>query len=207
LTIEQWNRVRTPEAGEDILATWPKTAGSISHIIHVDTYDEAVNVCNAAARAGQPPTAARPIYFDMSNHVHKCEGRKNQRGQWELTRLTPVITYGAAAGNWVVGAKGSVPAQAPRVEQHGRWTGFAQYEGAAGAKRCVTPFINFPVSFPDDCVHVGVTFAYGQVNADVNAHIPTRWAVDTLGPTGFRLTFPDRDVATAVSFTFHATGY
>ena len=52
-----------------------------------------------------------------------------------------------------------------------------------------------------------MTFAYGQVNADVNAHIPTRWAVDTLGPTGFRLTFPDRDVAAAVSFTFHATGY
>lgn len=207
MTIENWNRVRTPAAGEDILATWPATAASIAHIIRVDTYDEAVTVCNAAVAAGQPPTATRPIYFDMSNHLHKCEGRKNQRGQWELTRLTPVITYGSAAGNWVVGAHGQVPAQTPRVEQHGRWTGFAQYEGVPGAKRCVTPFINFPVSFPDDCVHVGVTFAYGQVNADVNAHVPDRWAVDIVNETGFRLTFPDLDVATAVSFTFHATGY
>lgn len=207
MTVEQWNRVRTPEAGEDILATWPKTAGSISHIIHVDTYDEAVNVCNAAARAGQPPTQARPIYFDFSNHIHKCEGRKNQRGQWELTRLTPVITYGAAAGNWVVGGKTAVPAQASRVEQHGRWTGFAQYEGITNAQRCVTPFINFPVSFPDDCVHIGVTFAYGQVNSDVNAYVPGAWAVDILNATGFRLTFPDRTTPTPVSFTFHATGY
>ena len=111
MTIENWNRVRTPEAGEDILATWPKTAASIAHIVHVDTYDEAVNICNAAARAGQPPTQARPIYFDLSNHIHKCEGRKGQRGLWELTRLTPVIAYGSAAGNWVVGGKGSVPAQ------------------------------------------------------------------------------------------------
>lgn len=207
MTIENWNRVRTPEEGEDILATWPKTASSINHIIRVDTYDEAVTVCNAAVAAGQPPTQARPIYFDMSNHIHKAEGRKNTRGQWELTRLTPVITYGSASGNWVVGAHGQVPAQTPRVEQHGRWTGFAQYEGVPGAKRCVTPFINFPVSFPDDCVHVGVTFAYGQVNADVNAHVPDRWAVDIVNATGFRLTFPDLDVATAVSFTFHATGY
>lgn len=207
MTIENWNRVRTPEAGEDILATWPKTAASIAHIIRVDTYDEAVTVCNAAVAAGQPPTATRPIYFDMSNHIHKAEGRKNTRGQWELTRLTPVITYGSSAGNWVVGAHGQVPAQTPRVEQHGRWTGFAQYEGVPGAKRCVTPFINFPVSFPDDCVHVGVTFAYGQVNADVNAHIPDRWAVDIVNATGFRLTFPDLDVATAVAFTYHATGY
>lgn len=207
MTIENWNRVRTPEAGEDILATWPATAASIAHIIRVDTYDEAVTVCNAAVAAGQPPTATRPIYFDMSNHIHKAEGRKNTRGQWELTRLTPVITYGSAAGNWVVGAHGQVPAQTPRVEQHGRWTGFAQYEGVPGAKRCVTPFINFPVSFPDDCVHVGVTFAYGQVNADVNAHVPDRWAVDIVNATGFRLTFPDLDVATAVSFTYHATGY
>ena len=207
MTIENWNRVRTPEAGEDILATWPATAASIAHIIRVDTYDEAVTVCNAAVAAGQPPTATRPIYFDMSNHIHKAEGRKNTRGQWELTRLTPVITYGSSAGNWVVGAHGQVPAQTPRVEQHGRWTGFAQYEGVPGAKRCVTPFINFPVSFPDDCVHVGVTFAYGQVNADVNAHVPDRWAVDIVNATGFRLTFPDLDVATAVSFTFHATGY
>lgn len=207
MTIENWNRVRTPEAGEDILATWPKTASSINHIIRVDTYDEAVTVCNAAVAAGQPPTQARPIYFDMSNHIHKAEGRKNTRGQWELTRLTPVITYGSSEGNWVVGAHGQVPAQTPRVEQHGRWTGFAQYEGVPGAKRCVTPFINFPVSFPDDCVHVGVTFAYGQVNADVNAHVPDRWAVDIVNATGFRLTFPDLDVATAVAFTFHATGY
>lgn len=207
MTIENWNRVRTPEAGEDILATWPKTAASIAHIIRVDTYDEAVTVCNAAVRAGQPPTATRPIYFDMSNHIHKAEGRKNTRGQWELTRLTPVITYGSASGSWVVGAHGQVPVQTPRVEQHGRWTGFAQYEGVPGAKRCVTPFINFPVSFPDDCVHVSVTFAYGQVNADVNAHVPDRWAVDIVNATGFRLTFPDLDVATAVAFTFHATGY
>lgn len=207
MTVENWNRVRTPEAGEDILATWPKTAGSISHIIHVDTYDEAVNICNAAATAGQPPTQARPIYFDMSNHIHKCEGTKNSRGLWELTRLTPIITYGSTSGSWLVGAKGGVPAQTSRVEQHGRWTGYAQYEGIPGAKRCVTPFISFPVSFPDDCVHVGITFAYGQALADVDAHIPTRWAVDTLGPTGFRLTFPDRDTDTPVSFTFHATGY
>lgn len=207
MTIENWNRVCTPEPGEDILATWPKTAASIAHIIRVDTYDEAVTVCNAAVRAGQPPTATRPIYFDMSNHIHKAEGRKNTRGQWELTRLTPVITYGSASGNWVVGAHGQVPAQTPRVEQHGRWTGFAQYEGVPGAKRCVTPFINFPVSFPDDCVHVGVTFAYGQVNADVNAHVPDRWAVDIVNASGFRVTFPDLDVATAVAFTFHATGY
>lgn len=207
MTVENWNRVRTPEAGEDILATWPKTAASISHIIHVDTEDEARRVLDAAARAGVIPTAARPIYFDLANHLHKSDGRKNPRGLWEITRMTPIVTYGAAAGNWVVGAKAAVPAQTPRVEQHGRWTGFAQYEGVAGAKRCVTPFINFPVSFPDDCVHVGVTFAYGQVNADVNAHIPTRWAVDIINATGFRLTFPDRDVATAVAFTFHATGY
>lgn len=207
MTIENWNRVRTPEAGEDILATWPKTAASISHIIHVDTEDEARNILDAAARAWATPTAGRPVYFDLANHLYKCVGVKDQRGKWSLTRLTPVVTYGAAAGNWVVGGKAAVPAQADRVEQHGRWTGFAQYEGIAGAKRCVTPFINFPVAFPGDCVHVGVTFAYGQVNADVNAHVPTRWAVDMLNATGFRLTLPDRDVATAVSFTFHATGY
>jgi len=207
VTIEQWNRVRTPEAGEDILATWPKTAASIAHIIHVDTYDEAVNVCNAAAAAGQPPPRPRPADLCQHTTLHKCEGRKSSRGQWDLTRLTPVITYGSAAGNWVVGAHGQVPAQTPRVEQHGRWTGFAQYEGVPGAKRCVTPFINFPVSFPDDCVHVGVTFAYGQVNADVNAHVPDRWAVDIVNSSGFRLTFPDLDVATAVALTFHATGY
>lgn len=207
MTVEQWNHVRTPEAGEDILVTWPKTAGSISHIIHVETADEAVNICNAAARAGQPPTQTRPIYFDLSNHIHKCEGRKNTLGRWELTRLAPVVTYGTTSGTWVLGGKESVATQAPRVEQHGRWTGYAQYDGVAGAKRCVTPFITFPISFPDDCVHVGVTFAYGQVLPDVNAHIPTRWAVDTLGPTGFRLTFPDRDTATPVSITFHASGY
>lgn len=207
MTVENWNRVRTPEAGEDILATWPKTAASISHIIHVDTEDEARNILDAAARAGATPTAGRPVYFDLANNLYKCAGAKDQRGKWALTRLTPVTTYGAAAGNWVVGGKAAVPAQVERVEQHGRWTGFAQYEGIAGAKRCVTPFINFPVAFPGDCVHVGVTFAYGQVNADVNAHVPTRWAVDMVNATGFRLTFPDRDVATAVAFTFHATGY
>nr|DAX69325.1 MAG TPA: hypothetical protein [Caudoviricetes sp.] len=207
MTVENWNRVRTPEAGEDILATWPKTASSISHIIHVDTYDEAVNVCNAAARAGQPPTQARPIYFDMSNHIHKCEGRKNQRGQWELTQMTPVNTYGSNEGTWLIGGTDRVPAKTTRVEQHGRWTGFAQYEGLAGAKRCVTPYINFPVAFPGDCVHLGVTFAYGHITSDLDAHIPTRWAVDSLGPVGFRLTFPDRDTTTPVSFTFHATGY
>lgn len=207
MTVENWNRVRTPEAGEDILATWAKTASSISHIIHVDTYDEAVNVCNAAARAGIPPTAARPIYFDMSNHIHKCEGRKNQRGQWELTRLTPVITYGSNEGTWLVGSAERVPAQAQRVSQHGRWTGVAEYEGIAGAKRCVTPFINFPVVFPGDCVHVSVTFVYGNINASWSAHIPTRWAVDTLNKNGFRLTFPDRTETTIISFTFHATGY
>ena len=207
MTIENWNRVRTPEAGEDILATWPKTAGSISHIIHVSTYDEAVTVCNAAARAGQPPTQARPIYFDMSNHIHKCEGHKNAHGQWEITRLTPIITYGSTEGSWLVGGKEGVPTQTSRVEQHGRWTGYAQYEGVPGAKRCVTPYIRFPVAFPEDCVHIGITFAYGHILADVDAHIPTRWAVDTLSPTVFRLTFPDRDIATPVSFTFHATGY
>lgn len=207
MTVENWNRVRTPEAGEDILTTWPKTAGSISHIIHVDTYDEAVTVCDAAARAGQPPTQARPIYFDLANRIHKCEGRKNQRGQWVLTQLDPVNTYGYNEGTWLVGGTDRVPAQTARVEQHGRWTGFAQYEGIAGAKRCVTPFINFPVVFPGDCVHLGVTFAYGHITSDLEAHIPTRWAVDTLNSKGFRLTFPDRTETTIISFTFHATGY
>lgn len=207
MTNENWNRVLTPEAGEDILATWPKIAGSISHIIRVDTFSEAVNVCNAAVRAGQPPTQERPIYFDISNNIYKCEGQKNVRGLWEFPRLTSVPTYGSTSGTWLIGGKERVPAQAQRVSQHGRWTGFAQYEGIAGAKRCVTPFIKFPVGFPGDCVHVGITFAYGNINASWPAHIPTRWAVDTLDSNGFRLTFPDRTDTIVISFTFHATGY
>jgi hypothetical protein len=207
VTIENWNRVLTPEAGEDILATWPKIAGSISHIIHADTYDEAAIVCTMAALEGKPPTQARPIYFDISNTIHKCEGRKNSSGRWEFTRLTPVTTYGSTSGTWLVGSNERVPAQAQRVSQHGRWTGVAEYEGIAGAKRCVTPFINFPVVFPGDCVHVGVTFVYGAINASWSAHIPTRWAIDTINSKGFRLTFPDRTETTIISFTFHATGY